>query len=323
MADGRLDPAPSWGDRLRRQRRRVWLGLRRMGRRYARAKVGTLAAALAYYAAFSLGPLMLLLGGWLGQVLQTRPDIAARYRNALSDLLAPVLPEGLDSLTLIERSFEAVVDQLASGTVLRGVLSLLVLLWAASGFFASLQRALEEIFEVPETRGFFRTRAVALLLIAAVALVVGVEIIGGSILAWMWGAVGAASEGLAAVGIEVPEPPQFLENPGPLRILLAILAFALCFRFLPRRASHWDGALLGALVSVAGLQGMRVLLPMVFDQSRFNLVYGVVASLVVLLLWLYLALILFLMGALVAAEASAAHSRRSARHSRRAGSMQP
>lgn len=324
MADRRHDErGPRRRERLRRLRRRTWLALRRMGHRYARAKVGTLAAALAYYAAFSLGPLLLLLGGWLGQVLQTRPDIAERYRDALSDLLAPVLPEGLDSLTLIERSFEAVVDQLAQGTILRGVLSLLVLLWAASGFFASLQRALEVIFDVPETRGFFRTRAVALLLIAAVALVVGVEIVGGSLLAWIWGAMDATAEGLASIGIDVPEPPRFMDDPGPLRILLAILAFALCFRYLPRRASHWDGALLGALVSVGGLQLMRVLLPLVFDQSRFNLVYGVVASLVVLLLWLYLALSLFLLGALVAAEASAAHRRRARRRSREPDSMQP
>lgn len=305
----------------RRFRRRAWLTFRRLYRRYGRAKVGTLAAALAYYAAFSLGPLLLLLGGWLGQVLQTRPDIATRYRDALSDLLSPLLPEGLDSLTLIERSFEAVVDQLAQGTILRGALSLLVLLWASSGFFASLQRALEEIFEVPETRGFVRTRVVALLLIAMVAVVIGLEIIGGSLAAWTWGVVTDVLNRLGQLGLDLPEPPRFLASPGPLRILLAVLAFATCFRFLPRQGSRWDGAILGSLVSVGGLQAMRVLLPLVFDQARFNLVYGVVASLVVLLLWLYLALMLFLLGALVAAEASASAHRRAQRRSHRPGSM--
>ena len=284
--------------------------LRRLARRFARARLGMLTAALAYYAAFSLGPLLLLLGGWLGSALRARPEVADRYRSALSELLAPVLPEGLDSLSLIERSFEVVIGQLAEGTVLRGILSLLVLLWASSGFFASLQRALEVIFDVPETRGFIRTRAVALLLIAAVALVIAVELIGSSLLAWLWGGVTATLARLEAFGIEMPSPPGFLAETGPLRILLAILAFALCFRFLPRKSSRWDGALLGALVSVGGLQVMRVLLPLAFDESRFNLVYGVVASLVVLLLWLYLALLLFLVGALVAAESSAGARRR-------------
>lgn len=305
MADEGQGRSSATTSSFRRMRRRAWLMLRRLARRFARARVGMLTAALAYYAAFSLGPLLLLLGGWLGSVLQARPEVADRYRSALSELLAPLLPEGLDSLTLIERSFEAVVEQLAQGTFLRGALSLLVLLWASSGFFASLQRALEMIFDVPETRGFLRTRAVALLLIGSVALVIAVELVGSSLLAWVWGGVNAALTQLEAIGLDVPPPPDFLAQTGPLRILLAILAFALCFRFLPRRASRWDGALLGALVSVGGLQVMRVLLPLLFDEARFNLVYGVVASLVVLLLWLYLALLLFLVGALVAAEASA------------------
>lgn len=312
MAGRRGFSSFSFGRFGRRFRRRAWVTLRRLYRRSSRARVGMLAAALAYYAAFSLGPLLLLLGGWMGSILQARPDVADRYRSALSELLAPVLPEGLDSLTLIERSFEAVVDQLAEGTFLRGALSLVVLLWASSGFFASLQRALEVIFEVPETRGFLRTRAVALLLIAAVAVVIGVELIGSSILAWLWALANSAMARLEAFGLDMPAPPEFLAEPGPLRILLAILAFALCFRYLPRRASRWDGAVLGALVSVGGLQMMRVLLPLAFDEARFNLVYGVVASLVVLLLWLYLALLLFLMGALVAAESSA-NARRHAR----------
>lgn len=320
MTDAGPPPEERSEPSVRRLRRRAWLMLRRLARRFAKAQVGTLAAALAYYAAFSLGPLLLLLGGWLGSVLQAQPDVAERYRAALSELLAPLLPEGLDSLTLIERSFEAVVEQLAQGTFLRGALSLLVLLWASSGFFASLQRALEVIFDVPETRGFLRTRAVALMLIGGVALVIAVELVGSSLLAWIWGGVNATLTRLEAFGLDVPPPPDFLSQTGPLRILLAILAFALCFRFLPRRASRWDGALLGALVSVAGLQMMRVLLPLAFDEARFNLVYGVVASLVVLLLWLYLALLLFLVGALVAAESSATARRRSARAARQGAS---
>jgi membrane protein len=291
---------------------------RRLVRRYRRTRLSTLAAALAYYAAFSLGPLLLLLGGWLGSTLRARPELAMRYREALAEILAPVLPEGLDGLTLIERSFEAVLSQLSEGTVLRGALSLVVLLWASSGFFASLQRALEVIFEVPDTRGFLRTRAVAVVLIAAVALVIAVELIGGTLATWTWRTLQNVSLRLETFGLALPDPPALLTDPGPLRLVLAVIAFAACFRWLPRRTARWDGAIVGALVSVTGLQAMRALLPLAFDEARFNLVYGVVASLVVLLLWLYLALLLFLVGALVAAETSAEGRRRERRRARRA-----
>ena len=316
-ARGPLGRSRAPASRAARARRATVHAARRLIRRYRRARVSTLAAALAYYAAFSLGPLLLLLGGWLGSTLRARPDLAARYREALAQILTPVLPEGVDGLSLVERSFEVVLDQLAQGTLLRGALSVAVLLWAASGFFASLQRALEVIFEVSETRGFLRTRGVAMLLIAGVALVIALELIGGTLATWGWRTLQSASTALEGVGLSLPDPPALLTNPGPLRLVLAVAAFTACFRWLPRRTARWDGALLGAVVSVAGLQLMRVLLPLAFDEGRFNLVYGVIASLVVLLLWLYLALLLFLLGALVAAEASAEGRRRARRRQRR------
>lgn len=289
---------------------------RRLIRRFRRAQVSTLAAALAYYAAFSLGPLLLLLGGWLGSTLRARPELAARYREALATMLEPLLPEGFDGLALIERSFDLVLTQLSEGTFLRVGLSVVVLLWASSGFFASLQRALEQIFDVPEQRGFIRTRAVAFALVAAVALVIGLELIGGSLASWSWRALRSVTEPLDAFGLQFPGAPAWLTDPGPLRWALAISAFTLTFRLLPRRTSRWWGSLLGAVISVGGLQAMRVVLPIVFNDSRFNLVYGVIASLVVLLLWLFLAMMLVLVGALVAAELSAEQRRRERRRDR-------
>lgn len=289
---------------------------RRLTRRFRHAQVSTLAAALAYYAAFSLGPLLLLLGGWLGSTLRARPELAARYREALATMLEPLLPEGFDGLALIERSFDLVLTQLSEGTFLRVGLSVIVLLWASSGFFASLQRALEQIFDVPEQRGFIRTRAVAFALVAAVALVIALELIGGSLASWSWRALRAVSEPLDAFGLQFPVAPAWLTDPGPLRWALAISAFTLTFRLLPRRTSRWWGSLLGALISVGGLQGMRIVLPLVFDDSRFNLVYGVIASIVVLLLWLFLTMMLVLVGAVVAAEISAEQRRRERRRDR-------
>ncbi len=293
--------------------------VRRIVRRFVRTNASMLAAALAYYAAFSLGPLVLLLGGWLGSALRARPELSARFREALAELLAPLLPEGFDGGELIESAFTAVVDQLAAGGWFGLALTVLVLLWAATGFFASLQRALEVIFDVPSARGFVRTRFVALVLIFAVAAVIAVELIGVTVFGWVWGLAEASVTALEGLGLDLPElgaPPTDLGM--PLRLALATAAFALCFRYLPRGGSRWEGAIAGAVVSVAGLQGMRWILPLAVDEARFNVVYGVIASLVVLLLWLYLALLLFLVGALVAAEGSAEARRRAHRAERAA-----
>lgn len=276
--------------------------------RFHASRVGMLAAALAYYAAFSLGPLILLLGGWLGVLLETRPELAAQYRTAVDDLLAQVLPLQPVTAERVSRSFEGVLAQLSQGAQLRNLLSVAVLLWASSGFFTSLQLALEVIFDVPESRGFLRKRLVALALVLTVALAIALEMVGGFLLGTLAHLSELLVARLEASDIVVPLLPVdvgTLLGTELLRLLVATTAFAVAFRFLPRRSSSWSGALVGALFSAVSILVTRRLLLVYFNPERFNLVYGVITSLVLVLLWLYLALLLFLVGALLVAEISA------------------
>jgi membrane protein len=272
-------------------------------RRLFEAKVPLLGAALAYYAAFSLGPLLLLLGGWLGVLLRGRPEMSQPFRLALTDLLTQVMPLTEDADVLIQTSIDLILSQLAEGAILRTAFSVVVLLWASSSFFTSLQHALEMIFDVPEQRGFVRKRLVALLLVLAVAIFLIVEVIGaalGDALLQAWQAVQAWAE-----GFDLPLPDA--ELPGgfsPLRLTATVAVFALCFRYLPRRHTDWFSALAGGAFSALVLVLMRQVLMATFSIDRFNLVYGVITGVVVLLLWLYLAMLGFLLGAVLAAEIS-------------------
>jgi membrane protein len=289
-----------------------WMFAARLVRRFRSSYLTMLAAALAYYAAFSLGPLLLLLGGWLGVLLQTRPDLAGRYRVVLGDLVSQVMPLQENSSDVVARSFETIVAQLSQGALLRSVLSLLILVWAASGFFTSLQLALEVIFEVSETRSFVRRRLVALLLVIVVALVIGVEIVGGALLSSLSQVSDLIVSRLPMPEVELPNlVPEWLQawftraSTLVLRLALAALAFTLAFRFLPRRASSWVGAVAGGVFSSISISLTRALLVLTFDTDRLNVIYGVITSVVVTLLWLYLALLMFLVGALLTAEISA------------------
>lgn len=281
-------------------------------RRVAFTRIQMLAAALAYYAAFSLGPLLLLFAGWLGVVLRTRPDLLLEYREALTNLLAEILPLQVDAADLVTRSFDLVVVELGQGAALRTVVSLVVLIWASGNFFTSLQHALEVIFEVSEARAFWRKRLVAVLLVSSVAVVVAIEVVGGVLASGLREVARNAGEWLAAHGAPLRDLPLSLEplaDLQPTRIVAAVVAFTLTFRYLPRRSSTWLGAFSGAVVSTLGIAVMRRLLLATFNAERFNLVYGVITSLLAVLLWLYLALLLFLVGAAVAAEVSAMRQR--------------
>ena len=281
---------------------------RRLVRRFQDVRLQMLAAALAYYATFSLGPLLLLLAGWLGVLLRTNPELAAQYRRALDDLLSQALPLQQNTAGLVSHSFDTVLQELNQGALLRSALSFLVLVWASGNFFTSLQQALEVVFEVPHVRGFWRKRLVAVLLVLSVALVIAFEVVGGALVSGLNEVSRALANWLAGFNVHLPGLPLGV-RPGfalaSTRILVAVLAFTLTFRYLPREKSTWAGALLGALVSALGVLLVRWALLLTFNAERFNVVYGVITSLVALLLWLYLALMLFLVGALVAAELSA------------------
>jgi membrane protein len=284
-------------------------------RRVTETRVQMLAAALAYYAAFSLGPLLLLLAGWLGVVLQNQPEVASEYRDALTSLLADVLPLQVDAADLVSRSFDLVVGELNQGALLRTIVSLMVLVWASGNFFTSLQHALEVIFEVREARAFWRKRLVAVALVSSVAVVVAVEVVGGVLASGLRELARNVNAWLTQHGAPLQDLPLSLEPLAelqPTRLLAAVSAFMLTFRYLPRRSSTWLGALSGAVISVLGITIMRSLLVTTFNAERFNLVYGVITSLLAVLLWLYLALLLFLVGAAVAAEVSAMQRRRTA-----------
>ncbi|MFO7543938.1 MAG: YhjD/YihY/BrkB family envelope integrity protein [Trueperaceae bacterium] len=293
----------------------VFALLKSVYRRVTETRVQMLAAALAYYAAFSLGPLLLLLAGWLGVVLQNQPELATEYRDALTSLLADVLPLQVDAADLVSRSFDLVVGELNQGALLRTIVSLLVLVWASGNFFTSLQHALEVIFEVREARAFWRKRLVAVLLVSSVAVVVAIEVVGGVLASGLRELSRNVNAWLTQHGAPLQDLPISLEplaDLQPTRLLAAVSAFTLTFRYLPRRSSTWLGALGGAVISVLGITIMRSLLVTTFNAERFNLVYGVITSLLAVLLWLYLALLLFLVGAAVAAEVSAMQRRRTA-----------
>ena len=277
--------------------------------RLSEAKVMLLAAALAYYAAFSLGPLLLLLGGWLGVLLRGSPEMAQPFRQALTDLLGQIMPLSEDAGDLVQTSIDLILTQLGEGAVLRTALSVVVLLWASSSFFAVLQAALEMIFDVREQRGFLRKRLVALLLVLAVAIFLIIEVLGaalGDAVSQVWLVIQTWAEGIDVMLPDVELPGGFR----PLRIAATLVVFVLCFRYLPRRHTDWISAVAGAAFSAVVLVLMRLVLTATFSIDRFNLVYGVITSVVVLLLWLYLAMIGFLLGAVLAAEIASVRRRR-------------
>jgi membrane protein len=92
---------------------------------------------------------------------------------------------------------------------------------------------------------------------------------------------------------------KFLLNVLPLSAL--VLTFTLLYRFLPNTMVTFPAALIGGLVgAVCWLLTQTLYLKLQIGVARYNAIYGSFATLPLFLLWIYVAWMVFLMGAEVA-----------------------
>src|SRR5262249_2594006 len=125
--------------------------------RWSGDKAGTLAAALAYYAIFSLAPLLLIALAVAGLVFGERAAEGQLYSQ-----LAGVVGEG--SARAVQRLVANLHEQ-RTGGILATVVGVVTLLFGASGLFVELQGSMNTIWRAtpPPTegmRGFLRIRLV-------------------------------------------------------------------------------------------------------------------------------------------------------------------
>jgi membrane protein len=242
------------------------------------------AAAIAYRVLFSLFPLTILLVSIFGLVLQD-DDLRQRVVEFLVDIL-PVSEEGRAD---VERSIEGIATPLSA----IGLVSLLALLWGASGMMASIRLGLESALKVERGRPPVHAKIVDFLAIFAagtlVLLVVGLSAAG----AFLSSALDRLS---ARLGIDADASGWLLRD-GVLIAMIGVTALLL-YRFVPARRIRPRDALAGAIVTALTIWGATKILALIFsDFSRYNLIYGSLAGVMTFLFFVYVVALLLLFGA--------------------------
>lgn len=231
------------------------------------------AAAVSYYALLSTFPL-LLAGASLASLF-IDPEVAVRQAvNLVGDLL----PLGGQQIEEVVRGALA-----RRGTA--GLLSTLALLWSGTRVFGTATQALNIAYDVDEVYGFWQRRLAELVMLLSVGGVFVLALLTRPLLRLLSGILPAA-EG-AAIWLATELAP----------ILLFVVAFYGLFRYAPRRRPSWQAALPGAvLTALLFLLGRTLFLYFVATFGRYNLIYGSVAIVVVLVFWVWIAALLLLFG---------------------------
>jgi membrane protein len=234
------------------------------------------AAALSYYAIFSIFPLTLLLAVAVNSVLG--PAVGSEQ---IASGLSIFLPDR-DTVLLLQQSVIEALEQRNSFTVV----AVLGLLWSALGLFSNLSRSLDIIFQVPSSRSLWRQRLLAFVMIVILTILVG-----GSFITFGL---------LRLLTVFFLDRPSLWINIGTifLPFSLNIVIFVLLFRFVPARKVHWESIWPAAIFGSAGWELAKVGFTWFLENlANFAVVYNSIATVIVLLLWAYVTSSVFLLSA--------------------------
>ena len=256
--------------------------LKQTGREVMADNVLGLAAQTAYYFFLSLFPLLLFMApmlGLFGNKERTFMMVLDQARTAVP----------ADAFGIVEQVVRDVV--LAPGAP--GVMSVgaLLALWAGSNIFSALMDALNTAYGVKETRPFWKRKLIAVL------CVIGA----GAVLLTSTIAIVAGGDIVDAVGdrIGLGGPARALWTVAPIVFALAALvAIAwVIYYFLPNVKQSRKQVLAGAVVATV----LWILVTVAFrfyvqNFGSYNKTYGAIASVIVLLTWMYLSMLVLLTG---------------------------
>lgn len=243
-----------------------------------------LSAALAYYSVFSIAPLLIICVSIAGLALGA-DAVRGQLDEQLSGYVGKQAAAGVQSL----------VQGAAKPTQgwVGAVTGFAVLLLGASGVFGQLKDALNIIWDVRVTKksgiaGFLRQR----LLTFGMVLVLGFLLLVSLLLS---AAIAALNKYLNSI-LGVPAEVWALVAVVVSMALLAVL-FATIFKMLPDIQVRWRDVWVGAVVTAILFEAGKFGLGFYLGRESTASTYGAAASVVLLLLWVYYASCILLLGA--------------------------
>lgn len=245
-----------------------------------------MAAGVAYYALFSLFPLLLGILAIIGMASQS-----GSTRRSILEWTSTNFPGAGD---LISDNIVASIE--ASGSL--GAISIIGLIWAGSAVFGAITRAVNRAWDIQEDRPFIKNKIMQL------AMAIGVAILF---------ALALASASVAHAAGRIGDPDTFLIGQADrvsglviFRILsfVANLAiFLTLYKVLPNTRTHWRYIWPGALLAALLFEGGKYLFVLyLYNFATFSAVYGSIGSVIVLLLWAYVSAFILILGAELSSE---------------------
>ena len=245
-----------------------------------------MAAGVAYYALFSIFPLLLGLIAVMGYFLD-----AEEAQARVQDMTSGFLP---GSEQLVADNISAVIG--FRGAL--GVFSFIGLLWSGSAMFGALNRAVNRAWDIQTDRPIYINKPRQLLMAMSVGVLFSISLSSAAVV--------RTSEDLKSLDIPVLSLLVHTAGQIVLQVIslgLMIVIFLMIYKFMPNTKTYWKyvwpGAVTGALLFELAKNLFIIYLG---RWSSYENVYGSIAPVIVLLLWAYVSSLILLLGAEISSE---------------------
>jgi membrane protein len=236
---------------------------------YGESQAGNYAAALAFAAFLAMFPMMLGALSIIGFAIRD-PATEARFQNLILQLFpGNAQPE-----------LQSAIHGVRQSAGWFGIVSLLGLVWSASGVFATMEFALTQIFGT-KRRAMHRQRLMGFVMMLLLVLALGITV--------------AAN---AAAGYLSPYIPYAWVLSFVIGAVVMVVLLVLLYRFVPNRKFRLRDVLPGALLAGVLIEALSLGFPLYARFAGGFNTYGAQFALFFLLAtWLYLLSQLLLLGA--------------------------
>jgi membrane protein len=257
--------------------------LRETGTSWIAHKAPRMGAALAYYTAFSLAPLLVLIFSIASLIWTRHGDAVQRITDQVVKLIGPQAGDAVQEILS-----HASTRSASWGTAI----SVVILLFSASSAFGEMQDALNQIWEVPPQKQPFLAMVRERALSFAMVFILGFLMLASLALS----AIITALSNNKVMSAQFPAVSWELAN-NAISFLVFTVLFAVIFRVLPNAPLAWRDVLPGALFSTSLFIVGKLLLAWYIGISSTFSAYGAAGSFAIILLWVYYSAQILYLGA--------------------------
>jgi membrane protein len=261
-------------------------------RRFGETRAAENAATLSYYTLFSIFPFLISLIV-AGSFFLEREEVYQRVQ----EFIVQAFPA---SQSLILDNIDTVLT--LRGTV--GTVGLIGLVWSATGLFSNLIFSINRAWPYTRPRNFLRKRLAGLGVATSLALLLGLSVITTTVVN-LFLRLDFLQYGLAALG-DLPVRSMLTRL---LSWLMKGLIFFAIYMWAPNTRVPIRAAAWGAAIAATGWDIATAAFTWYLTSGipRFEVVYGSLGTVVVLMLWIYIGALVVLFGAHLGAAIVAYH----------------